>query len=68
MIRLVRNMKTEVVHLPGCKRRGADCRPWTYAATSTMAEITADTVAYPWLHLCRACLPGACACGKCSRS
>lgn len=67
MAELVRNLKTEVVHLPECPRRGGTVGTWNYAAGKSLADITADTFSYPWLHLCRSCLPGACRCGKCAQ-
>ena len=64
-MQLVRNMKTEVIHQPQCPHRGASQR-WYYATTRTLESISADTRDYPWLHLCRACLPGSCQCARCS--
>ena len=65
-MKLVRNMKTTVVHRPECERRGWDSRPWTYATLSTLDEVAYATAQYPWLHLCRVCLPDVCCCGKCT--
>ncbi len=67
-MKLVRNLKTEVVHLSGCNSRGDNARPWTYATTRTLDEITEDTAQYPWLHLCRSCLHGYCHCQKCAKA
>lgn len=61
---LVRNLKSEVVHRPGCKYSGSTV-PWNYAAGRSMRWITLDTADHPWLHLCMFCLPGACLCARC---
>ena len=62
---LVRNLKTETVHRADCSTRGADVGTWNWAAPLGLVEVKAATIAYPWLHLCRTCLPGVCECGKC---
>ena len=64
MADLMRNLKTEVVHRPGCPSSGSTV-PWNYAAGRSLDSITLDTITYPHLHLCMICLPGACRCRKC---
>jgi hypothetical protein len=65
-MKLSRNLNTEVVHRPECSSRGNRTPRWTYAIGKTLAQITDATAACPWLHLCRICLPGACACNRCA--
>lgn len=67
-MKLMRSLKTEVVHEPLCAVKGRSCSPWHWATTRTYDEVIEATSAYPWLHLCRTCLPGACLCGKCRPS
>lgn len=64
-MKLVRNLGTEVVHLPGCSSRGADAPRWTWAIGKSLAEVKAASGAHPSLHLCRTCMPGCCSCADC---
>ena len=63
---LVRNFNSEVVHRASCSSRGGSTSRWRWAQLKTLADVSQATREYPWLHLCRTCLPGVCACGKCS--
>ena len=65
---LIRNLKTETVHRPGCSSSGVDTGAWVWASGKDPSEVRAATIAYPWLHLCRICLPGVCQCRKCGAS
>lgn len=62
---LVRNLKTEVVHKPGCPFAGVHAATWNWAGDKDMAEVMAATIRHPWLHLCRHCLPRKCRCRRC---
>ena len=42
-MKLVRNMKTEVVHRPDCSSRGTDARPWNWAVPYTLDEVKGAT-------------------------
>jgi hypothetical protein len=64
-VKLIRNLKTETVHRPGCSSRGVDFSVWVWAAGKTLGDVKAATIAYPWLHVCRICMPGVCQCRKC---
>jgi hypothetical protein len=64
---LIRNLKSEVVHRPNCtSQKGANAPRWNWADGRTLDDIRQATHRYPWLHLCRNCLPGVCACGRCA--
>lgn len=63
---LFRNLTTEVVHTPECRSAGYDTARWNWANDKSIDEVQEATETYPWLHLCRRCLPGQCRCGKCS--
>jgi hypothetical protein len=63
---LIRNLKTEVVHRPDCSSRGHDTGHWNWADGKTLIQVKDATLDYPWLHLCRTCMPGACRCAKCA--
>ncbi len=62
---LVRNLKTEVAHRLDCSSRGADALRWNWADGKALAQVKDATLGYPWLHLCRICMPGACHCARC---
>lgn len=64
---LLRSLSTEIVHRPECRAYGADCARWNWADNQSMEDVTAATAKYPWLHLCRKCLPGLCRCGRCGQ-
>ena len=63
---LVRTRSTGTVHMPGCGLIASTPAPWSYAASmENFTAIQAETVLYPWLHLCRVCLAGWCRCRRC---
>ena len=65
-VTLFRSMTTEVVHTAACRSAGSNCERWRWADDKTLSEVTEATAVYPWLHLCRRCLPGACLCNRCA--
>ena len=62
---LVRNLNTEVVHRPGCASKGKRYGHWAVADDMHIDEVSDTTAVYPWLHLCRVCIPGKCQCNRC---
>lgn len=63
---LRRNGVTRTIHAEGCRRARYSANRWDYGDNiSSTADLAAHSIQYPWLHLCRDCLPGLCSCRKC---
>ena len=65
---LLRHLRTNVVHAPGCTRPqlSGELVHWGYGDDiGDLSILSGQTMIFSWLHCCRSCLPGVCKCRKC---